>query len=95
MLPAASLLKIKRTSFLSCSARSKIGQMNTVELTFVKNNEIVLIFLSISVDDASIYEFMSLAETVALRLVNEEGNLEGCLRWYEVIIKFANCHGTY
>ncbi len=36
---------------------------------------------------------MSLAETVALRLVNEEGNLEACMRWYEIIIQFANRHG--
>lgn len=56
-------------------------------------NDIPCIQTIILADDAAIYEFMSLAETVALRLVNEEGNLEACMRWYEIIIQFANRHG--
>lgn len=45
-------------------------------------------------DDSSIYEIMSLSENIALRLANEDGNLESCLRWYEIIVQFANRHGT-
>lgn len=49
----------------------------------------------ISVDDSSIYEFMSLAEKTALRLLNDERNLEFGLRWYEIIVQFANRHGIF
>lgn len=45
-------------------------------------------------DDSSIYEIMSLSENIALRLANEDGNLESCLLWYEIIVQFANRHGT-
>lgn len=45
--------------------------------------------------DSSIYEFMSLAEKTALRLVNDENNLEFGLRWYEIIVQFANRHGMF
>jgi len=42
-----------------------------------------------------IYELLYLSEGVALRLINEEGNVEACLRWYEIIVRFANRNGTY
>lgn len=42
-----------------------------------------------------IYEILYLSEGEALRLFNEEGNVEACLRWYEIIVRFANRHGTY
>lgn len=42
-----------------------------------------------------IYEILYLSEGEALRLINDEGNVEASLRWYEIIVRFANRHGTY
>lgn len=50
--------------------------------------------LFFSVNDELIYELLYLSEGIALRLINEEGNVEACLRWYELIVGFANRHGT-
>ncbi|KAI9558982.1 hypothetical protein GHT06_015771 [Daphnia sinensis] len=46
-----------------------------------------------NVDDELIRGILCITEGVALRLINEEGNVEACLRWYEVIVQFANRHG--
>lgn len=42
-----------------------------------------------------IYAILYLSEGEALRLINDEGNVEASLRWYEIIVRFANRHGTY
>lgn len=54
--------------------------------------DFVVVFI-ISVDDELIRGVLSISEGVALRLVNEEGNVEACLQWYEVLVQFANRHG--
>ncbi|KAK4010772.1 hypothetical protein OUZ56_019904 [Daphnia magna] len=46
-----------------------------------------------NVDDELIRGVLYITEGIALRLINEEGNVEACLRWYEVIVQFANRHG--
>ncbi|EFX70324.1 hypothetical protein DAPPUDRAFT_328210 [Daphnia pulex] len=46
-----------------------------------------------NVNSELIYEILYLSEGEALRLINDEGNVEASLRWYEIIVRFANRHG--
>lgn len=52
------------------------------------------VLLSCAPDDESIPELAAEAEKIAVELHNEERDLDACLRWYDVIIKFVNHRGS-
>lgn len=52
-------------------------------------------FFSSREDDESIPELAAEAEKIAVELHNETRDLDACLRWYDVIIKFVNHRGSH